>query len=238
VRANDETHRVPQGLFVDILREASPCLILLDEVADYCVGAAAVSVGETTLAEQTISFIQQLTEAVQQVPGAVIVATLPASKYEVTQSEKGQEIFTTLEKRFQRLGADIKPVADDEIYEVVRTRLFESITPPDLPDYPQKVAKAYQEMYTTHAGEVPTEVAKGTYRDGIARAYPFHPSLIDALYTRWGSHSAFQRTRGVLRLLASVVGDLWQRRNSTTQTQHLIQPGRIYADRSMLCRHN
>jgi len=227
VRANDEARRVPQGLFVDILRQASPCLILIDELADYCVGAAAVPVGETTLADQTISFIQQLTEAVQQVPGAVVVATLPASKYEVTQSEKGQEIFTTLEKRFQRLGADIKPVADDEIYDVVRARLFESITPPELSDYPQHVARMYQEMYSSHTGEVPTEVAKRDYREQIARAYPFHPLLIDALYTRWGSHPDFQRTRGVLRLLASIVGDLWQRRNSSTQTQHLIQPSHL-----------
>ena len=227
VRANDETQRVPQGIFVEVLREAAPCLILLDELADYCVGAAAVSVGDTTLADQTISFVQQLTEAVQQVPGAVVVATLPASKYEVAQSEKGQVAFVTLEKRFQRLGADVKPVADDEIYEVVRARLFESITPPEEPDYPIKVARVYQEMYAAHSGEVPNEASKKTYREQIARAYPFHPLLIDALYTRWGSHPDFQRTRGVLRLLASIVGDLWQRREGNTQTQHLIQPCHI-----------
>ena len=143
VRANDESQRVPQGLFVEILQAASPCLILLDELADYCVGAAAVPVGDTSLADQTVSFIQQLTESVQQVPGAVVVATLPASKYEVAQSEKAQEVFMTLEKRFQRLGADVKPVADEEIYAVVRARLFESITPDNEPDYPKKVAQVY-----------------------------------------------------------------------------------------------
>jgi hypothetical protein len=227
VRANDESQRVPQGLFVEILKAASPCLILLDELADYCVGAAAVPVGDTNLADQTISFIQQLTEAVQQVPGAVVVATLPASKYEVAQSEKGQEAFVTLEKRFQRLGADVKPVADEEIYEVVRARLFESIAPASEPDYPRKVAKVYQGMYAAHSGEVPSEAAKSAYRELIERAYPFHPLLIDALYTRWGSHPDFQRTRGVLRLLASIVGDLWQRRQASTETQHLIQPCHI-----------
>lgn len=223
IRANDEKQSVPQGIFVDVLREASPCLILLDELADYCVGAAAVPVGDTTLADQTISFIQQLTEAVQQVPGAVVIATLPASKLEVAQSEKGQEAFVTLEKRFQRLGADIKPVAEDEIYEVVRARLFESIAE-DEPDYVKRLAYEYQGMYAAHSGEVPNEASKTTYRDQIRRAYPFHPVLIDALHTRWGSHPDFQRTRGVLRLLASVVGDLWQRRDASTQTQHLIQP--------------
>ena len=227
IRANDETQRVPQGIFADVLREATPCIILLDELADYCVGAAAVPVGDTTLADQTISFIQQLEEAVSQVPGSAVVATLPASKYEVAQSEKGQEAFVTLEKRFQRLGADIKPVADDEIYEVVRARLFESITPPDDLDHPKKVAQTYQTMYASHSGEVLSEASKKTYREQIERAYPFHPLVIDALHTRWGSHPDFQRTRGVLRLLASVVGDLWQRRKGTTQTQHLIQPCHI-----------
>jgi hypothetical protein len=227
VRANDETQRVPQGIFVDVLREASPCLILIDELADYCVGAAAVSVGDTTLADQTISFIQQLEEAVAQVPGSAVVATLPASKYEVAQSEKGQEAFMTLEKRFQRLGADVKPVADDEIYEVVRARLFETIAPDEEPDYPKKVAAVYQAMYAAHSGEVPSEASKNTYREQLERAYPFHPLVIDALYTRWGSHPDFQRTRGVLRLLASVVGDLWKRRAGATQTQHLIQPCHI-----------
>jgi hypothetical protein len=175
--------------------------------------------------------MQQLTESVQQVPGAVVVATLPASKYEVAQSEKGQEAFVTLEKRFQRLGADVKPVADEEIYEVVRARLFESIggvQAGSLPSsdswYPMKVAQVCQAMYAAHAGEVPSEAAKNTYRELIERAYPFHPLLIDALYTRWGSHPDFQRTRGVLRLLASIVGDLWKRRQGSTETQHLIQP--------------
>jgi predicted AAA+ superfamily ATPase len=224
VRANDESQRVPQGLFVEILQAASPCLILLDELADYCVGAAAVPVGDTSLADQTVSFIQQLTESVQQVPGAVVVATLPASKYEVAQSEKGQEAFVTLEQRFQRLGADVKPVADEEIYEVVRARLFESIAPDSDSDYPKKVAQVYQGMYAAHSGEVPSEAAKNTYREQLQRAYPFHPLLIDALYTRWGSYPDFQRTRGVLRLLASIVGDLWKRRQGTTETQHLIQP--------------
>lgn len=227
VRNHDENLRVPQGIFVEVLRQSSPCLVLLDELADYCVGAAAVSVGETTLADQTISFIQQLTEAVQQVPGCVAVATLPASKEEVAQSEKGQEAFVTLERRFQRLGSDIKPVADEEIFEVVRRRLFESIAPKRDTEYPRKVAEAYQTLYSQHANEVPADVCKASYKERMVRSYPFHPSLIEALYTRWGSHPDFQRTRGVLRLLASVIGDLWQRRDNATLTQPLIQPSHI-----------
>jgi hypothetical protein len=221
IEANDQARTVPQGLFVEILQKAAPCLILLDEVADYSVGASAVEVGNATLADQTISFAQQLTQAVQQVKGVALVATLPASHLEVASSEKGQEILNRLERRFGRMSADIKPVADDEIYEVVRRRLFESVG--DSAEH-EKVADAYLKMYQQHKNEVPTEATRGTYKERIVAAYPFHPTLIDALYLRWGSHGDFQRTRGVLRLLASIIGDLWQRRNTETQSQPLIQP--------------
>jgi len=227
IKQNDQQRSVPQGIFIEVLKEASPCLILIDELADYCVGASSIEYGKTTLADQTISFIQHLTEAVQQVPGAVVVATLPASAVEVAQSEKGQEAFTTLEKRFQRLGADLKPVADDEIYEVIKRRLFESITPPDKPDYPDKVSEAYYQMYVKHSNDLPVEASKSTYKEQIKKAYPFHPLMIDALYLRWSNHPDFQKTRGVLRLLASIIGDLWKNRNQNHQTQHLIQPCHI-----------
>ncbi len=221
IEANDQNRAVPQGLFAEILRKAAPCLVLLDEMADYCVGAMAVSVGQGTLADQTVSFVQQLTEAAAQVPGAVIVATLPASHLEVASSDRGQEILSRLEKRFGRMSADLKPVSDEEINEVVRRRLFEKLGDPTVQ---AQVADAFMKLYTSHKNEVPQEASKATYRDRILAAYPFHPSLIDTLYLRWGSHNDFQRTRGVLRLLASIVGDLWQERETTKQTQPLIQP--------------
>jgi len=221
IEANDQARTVPQGLLAEILRRATPCLILLDEIADYCVGAAAVPVGDTTLADQTISFAQELTDAVSRVPGVAVIATLPASHLEVAGSEKGQEILTGLEKRFGRMSADIRPVADDEIYEVVRRRLFETV---GAADEHGRVADAYLRMYGQHRNEVPAEATRGTFRERLVSAYPFHPALIDALYLRWGSHGDFQRTRGVLRLLASIVGDLWNRRNTETQSQPLIQP--------------
>ena len=222
VEPNDKAKSVPQGIFVDVLRAASPCLILLDEIADYCgVGALTERVGDSTLADQTISFIQQLTEAIQQVNGVALVATLPASHLEVANSERGQEILERLEKRFGRMGADVNPVSDDEIYEVVRRRLFE---PYDSSNEPERVADTYWRMYQQHQSDVPADATKSAYKERILRAYPFHPELIDAFHLRWGSHNDFQRTRGVLRLLANIIGDLWQQRKTETTSQPLIQP--------------
>jgi len=224
IESNDENRAAPKGLFVEILQKAAPCLILLDEVADYCVAASAVRVHDSTLADQTVSFIQELTESAQQVKGVALIATLPASHLEVASAEKGEELLKRLEKRFGRMSADNTPVADNEIYEVVRRRLFESLGDPE--DH-KAAADAYLRMYQQHRNEVPTEATRPMYKDNIVAAYPFHPSVIDALYLRWGSHGDFQRTRGVLRLLASVVADLWQRRKTETQSQPLIQPCHI-----------
>jgi hypothetical protein len=225
IEENDQSRVAPKGLFTKILQRAAPCLILIDELADYCVGASAVKVVDSNLADQTVSFVQELTEAVSQVNGVALVATLPASYMEVASSEKGQEILNSLERRFGRMSSDLRPVADEEIYEVVRRRLFESL---GEPAEQKKVIDAYLKMYAQHPNEVPMDASKGTYRDRMMQSYPFHPTLIDAFYLRWGSHNQFQRTRGVLRLLASVVGDLWQRRNAETQSQGLIQAAHIH----------
>ena len=60
----------------------------------------------------------------------------------------------------------------------------------------------------------------------MVRAYPFHPALIEILRDRWGSISGFQRTRGVLRLLALIVGDLYRAK----QASPLIQPAHVNLD--------
>jgi predicted AAA+ superfamily ATPase len=221
IRPNDETRTAPKGIFVKVLEFVGPCVILIDELADYACAASGVSVGSGTLADQTISFIQELSEAVQSVPRAVLVATLPASAMEVANSQIGESILNSLQKRMGRMGADMKPVGDNEIYEVIRKRLFDTVG--DDREIRETVDE-YVAMYKAHFDEVPSEAISEEYRTRMVRAFPFHPQLIDALHTRWGSDPNFQRTRGVLRLLAAIIADLYKRRNTSTQSQSLIQP--------------
>ncbi len=106
IRANDEKQTAPKGLFAEILKEAAPCLILLDEVAECCVAASAVKVQDSTLADQTISFLQELTESAQQVQGVAVVATLPASHFEdITHAEAVQIGQREVEDDQRRLKA-------------------------------------------------------------------------------------------------------------------------------------
>lgn len=219
IRANDQNRTAPKGLFKQILEQTKPGLILIDELADYCVAASGVSVGVSTLSDQTVSFIQELSQAVSSTDRCVMVATLPASAGEVGNSPQASEIFNSLSNRLARVSADTKPVADEEIFEVIRRRLFE-----DLGNDEQtgNVISAYMNLYQELPTEVPTFASRAEYREKLHQSYPFHPELIEMFRIRWASHHDFQRTRGVLRLLASIVTDLWKRQGTMTGTHALI----------------
>ncbi|RVA70558.1 ATPase, partial [Mesorhizobium sp. M7A.F.Ca.US.006.04.2.1] len=54
-------------------------------------------------------------------------------------------------------------------------------------------------------------------------SYPIHPELFDRLSKDWASLEKFQRTRGVLRFMANVVGVLWHGQ----MRDPLITPARV-----------
>lgn len=224
VRKNDEQLISPAGLFKRVLETAKPALILIDELADYCVKASARQAGNSTLADQTLSFMQELTEAIAGTNNCVAIITLPASVEEVGSTAQAQQILGSLESRVRRIGADTKPVADEEIYEVIRRRLFE-----DIGDSAQieAVASKYMQTFQENWMEMPAHATKSEYKEKIKKSYPFHPELIDVFRIRWASNHDFQRTRGVLRLLAAIISDLWKRQNNLVGSHLLIDAGDI-----------
>lgn len=227
IEKNDVDGIAPsKELITPILKSSVPSLILIDELADYCVKAAGKEIGKGSLFTQTNSFIQTLTEAVSSVPQCVLLATLPASATEVASSAIGQEVLDALQKRIVRIGASEKPVADEEIYEVIRRRLFDNL------DYEiiDKVAEKYKSMYHNRRTDLPSGCDGMEYANRIKKSYPFHPELIEMFHVRWGSDSRFQRTRGVLRILASIVQDLYKRRNSLVGTHLLIHTSDVCLD--------
>jgi hypothetical protein len=64
------------------------------------------------------------------------------------------------------------------------------------------------------AQEFPSACREGDYERRLAAAYPIHPELFDRLYTDWSSLDKFQRTRGILRLMAAVIHTLWERQEA------------------------
>ena len=224
IRQNDEQRTAPAGLFRKVLAQTKPALILIDELADYCLKAASQTVGGSTLADQTISFVQELTEAVGASEEAVLVVTLPASRTEMGDSDKAANVLYALQQRVARVGKDTEPVDKEEIFEVIRRRLFD-----DLGDESAMKAtvNAYAELYRDLGTAIPTQATRSEYKQRMLKSYPFHPELVDLFRLRWASNHNFQRTRGVLRLLAAIVSDLYQRQNSLTGTNLLIHPSDV-----------
>jgi hypothetical protein len=189
-----------------VLAEAGPCLILLDEVLAYLLKAGGVKVEESTLRGNTLTFLHELGIAVANCPTACMIATLTSQLAEY-MDEGGERAYTSLEKALGRVEKVRQTVVGAEIYEVIRRRLFENLGDPA--DH-RAAAEAYWQVYRQLGEDVPSGCREPSYRDEMIRAYPFHPELISVLYERWGSIPEFQRTRGVLRLLADVISNLYQ----------------------------
>ncbi|MDR1189252.1 MAG: DUF499 domain-containing protein, partial [Bifidobacteriaceae bacterium] len=62
-----------------------------------------------------------------------------------------------------------------------------------------------------------------SYEARIKASYPLHPELLDRLYEDWSALERFQRTRGVLKLISSVVHELWAEGDASP----LILPGNV-----------
>lgn len=184
----------------ELFRQCGPALILMDEILVYQVKAAGVRVGETTLQAQTFAFLQELSEVVGSTSDTTLVLTFPESHLEYYDQEGAAEAFARLENIFGRVQAVRVPVQGEEIYEVIRRRLFEEVDETAV----QRVIDRYVNLYRATKG-LYEDAYRPEYHQRLRRAFPFHPELIRTLYERWGTLQGFQRTRGVLRLLARVV---------------------------------
>ncbi len=188
-----------------ILEASGPTLVLMDEILEYIVKANRAEKVERITQGQTLAFLQEISEVIASSENCCLVITLPASILE-RYDEEAERSLQQLQKISGRVEAVHTLVEGVELYEVIRKRLFE-----DFGDEKtrRQVAESYFKLYQSLSTDVPSEVKEIEYRERIERAYPFHPELIDVLYERWGSYPTFQRTRGVLRLLAEVVADLY-----------------------------
>ena len=186
----------------EVLDENQPVLLLMDEVLQYITKAATVKIQESTLAAQAIAFMQELTEVVGTLERVCLVVSLPSSVIE-HYDERAERLFQQLQKVAGRVEKIYTPVQEDEITQVIRSRLFSRIDT-------ENARKQVEEFvdYAEKEGILPAGIEKSDYRKRFQASYPFLPEVVDILYHRWGSFPSFQRTRGVLRLLSLVVHSL------------------------------
>lgn len=203
----------------ELLSAHAPCAILVDELVSYVRQFWGGGLRSGGSYDSILSFIQALTEALKAVPTAVMLASLPASQREAG-GEGGEAALASLSYYFARIQALWKPVATEEAFEIVRRRLFTEVTDQGAAE---AVCRAFADYYITNSSDFPHETQDSHYYDRLRRAYPIHPEVFDRLYTDWSSLDRFQRTRGVLKLMAKVIHRLWQDGNNDP----LIMPGSL-----------
>lgn len=219
---NDERGIAPgSNLLEALFKKYSPALILIDEWVAYLRQIYKVDGLPSGSFDANLSFVQSLTEAVKASPGVLLVASLPASQIEVG-GEGGQEALARLKQTFSRVESSWRPASQEESYEIVRRRLFKEI-PGDKFHHRDNTLKQFAKLYRENANDFPNGCSDEDYRRKLEKAYPIHPELFDQLYTSWGSLEKFQRTRGVLRLMAQVIHELWMGNDPSV----MIMPGSV-----------
>ena len=207
----------PGGAELDaLLAHAGPCVILIDELVAY---ARNVREGR----DSVYTFVDNLTRAVRRSERAVLVVTLPEHAAEAG-GEDGAEalghIEAVLDNILGRIEAIWQPLETSEAFEVVRRRLFGNGVDEDARD---RTCRAFADMYRRGGREYPPHAREQRYLERMKQCYPIHPEVFDRLYEGWSSIPRFQRTRGVLRLLANCVSRLYSRGDASP----LILPGHL-----------
>ena len=200
-----------------------PVLILIDELVNYLKDARGeeFEVGGTTLAEITVSFLHTITEVVANTENDMLIITLPGEEPAyMKEAELLEEYKNVVKSVSGRESAFAVPLRKEDIYEIARRRLFVSVDG----GVAKRVAEELQEFYASYSEFLPEGINSPTYYEKLARAYPFHPLFIDILYERVSTISDFQKTRGVLRLLAHVLKSVYQNREKLS-SDIVITPG-------------
>ncbi|MDR3205246.1 MAG: DUF499 domain-containing protein [Deltaproteobacteria bacterium] len=211
----------------------APTLVLMDELVAYAKKLWKVNGLPAGTYDNLITFIQEITEAARASKNSLVVASLPESNLEIG-GEAGNTVTEAIEHTFGRVESIWTPVAASEGFEVVRRRLFLNCQKTSERDL---VCTAFSQMYNQNQSDFPVETKEVTYRDRMLSSYPIHPEVFDRLYEDWATLDRFQRTRGVLRLMAEVIHTLWMRYDANL----MIMPGSLPLDvsnvRNELTRH-
>jgi predicted AAA+ superfamily ATPase len=236
IKADDEKATSPGDVLRELFNEYGPSLILIDEWVAYARQLHDQGDLPAGGFETQFTFAQVLTESAKLVKNCLLVISLPASDtYGSPHSQvddvevggqRGREALDRLRNVVGRVESSWRPASAEEGFEIVRRRLFEPMSDPAQFRDRDVVARAFADLYRAQHQEFPPECRDADYEKRIKAAYPIHPEVFDRLYSDWSTLVKFQRTRGVLRLMAAVIHSLWEKGDKTP----LILPANLSID--------
>ena len=206
----------------DLFTSFGPCLILVDEWVAYARQLNDQKDLPGGKLEAQVAFAKNLVSAAKQSKNCLVVISLPVA-FALGSSEKqpddieiggvhGIEALTYLRNEIGNAESSWQPATTEEDLEIVRRRLFEPVAP-ERGKFIKMTAMAFTELYIQKRLEFPAEAQTSLYKSRMQAAFPIHPEIFDRLYHDWSSLIRFQRTRGVLRLMATVIHCLWKKKD-------------------------
>jgi predicted AAA+ superfamily ATPase len=221
IAADDEKATSPGDALRELMNDYGPSLVLIDEWVAYARQLHDQSDLPAGTFETQFTFAQALTEAARAAKNTLLVISLPASDTghsphaQADDVEvgglRGRDALDRLKNVVGRVESSWRPASAEEGFEIVRRRLFEPLVEPEKFQARDLVARAFFDLYRTQHQEFPPECRTADYERRLKAAYPIHPEIFDRLYTDWSTLVKFQRTRGVLRLMAAVIHSLWEK---------------------------
>ncbi|MGK2959087.1 MAG: Swt1 family HEPN domain-containing protein [Acidimicrobiales bacterium] len=234
--ADDERATSPGDKLRELMNTYGPCLILIDEWVAYARQLHDESDLPAGSFETHFSFAQALTESAKLAKQCLLVISLPASDTatsphaqgddEEVGGARGRAALARLRNVIGRVESSWAPASTEEGFEIVRRRLFEPLIEKAQFTARDNIARSFFDLYRTQHQEFPPECRDSDYEKRLRAAYPIHPEVFDRLYTDWSTLVKFQRTRGVLRLMAAVIHSLWEKGDRNP----LIMPSNIPID--------
>jgi len=195
-----------EGAWVNLLKSDQPTLILLDELPPYFQYYGTQTVGKGTVADIVTRAFANLLVAASKLKNVCVVV----SDLQVSYGEGASMIDRALTDARNELGRaekTITPVdlAGNEIYEILRKRLFKKMPDQSVIDdvaakYGQALAEAAKSKTVSRGAEA--------LADEIAQTYPFHPRLKN-LVALFKENEQFKQTRGLMELVSRLLKSVW-----------------------------
>ena len=223
---NSDTGGVAPG--ADTLRElfgGEPTLILLDELSVYLRKVQQSGAAR----DQLTAFLTSLFKAVEATPRAALVYTLAIGKegravdaYSV-ENQFIADRMAEAESVSARKATLLNPTEEDETPQVLRRRLFEFIDD----DAARDAVADYQAVWSAKREAIADDATRPETAEAFQASYPLHPEVLQTLTSKTATLDTFQRVRGMLRLLARTIAQLWETRPADATAIHLhhVDPG-------------
>ena len=221
IKASDRERISPGNRLLEEVFSDEKCVILIDELAIYLARTSGVTFGKTTLAENTVTFLQEFSEFASSHDNVALVITSLDPKgvfaertkevedvlKTAVQEEAAKRMVGDADKVISRVVQSLQPTRGEEFPHIIRYRLFDSIDE----GVRDRVCLAYHHGYQEEStrDHLTTAVLDPRYLDTMKKTYPFHPSLIEILRSKTSSIENFNQTRGVLRLLSRLLKHVW-----------------------------